>query len=70
MKTLTCPAGRDQITYWDHPIGQDGRIRNGSVSALGLRVTALGRKSFIHDYKFNGKRYRADSEVIARTVPI
>ncbi|MER9336784.1 integrase family protein [Mesorhizobium sp. M0293] len=53
-----CPSEKDQEIYWDHPVGQDRRIRNGSVSGLGLRVTALGHKSFVHAYQFNGKRYR------------
>lgn len=53
-----CPAEKDQEIYWDHPVGQDRRIRNGSVSGLGLRVTALGHKSFVHAYQFNGKRCR------------
>ncbi|CDZ68296.1 Integrase [Neorhizobium galegae bv. orientalis] len=53
-----CPPGKDQEIYWDHPIGMDGRIRNGSVSGLGLRVTAMGSKSFVHAYQFNGKRCR------------
>lgn len=53
-----CPSGKDQELYWDHPVGADGHIRNGSVSGLGLRVTALGHKSFVHAYQFNGKRYR------------
>lgn len=53
-----CPAGKDQEIYWDYPVGADGRIRNGSVSGLGLRVTTLGAKSFVHAYQFNGKRCR------------
>lgn len=39
-------------------MGADGHIRNGSISGLGLRVTAQGAKSFIHAYQFNGKPYR------------
>lgn len=54
----SCPPEKDQEFYWDHPVGQDGRIRNGSVAGLGLRVTELGHKSFVHAYHFNGKRYR------------
>lgn len=53
-----CPAEKDQEFYWDFPVGADGHIRNGSVSGLGLRVTALGNKSFIHAYYFNGRRCR------------
>ncbi|WP_166486905.1 tyrosine-type recombinase/integrase [Rhizobium etli] len=56
--TLRCQAGRRQCIYWDHPVGTDGRTRNGSVSGLGLKVTNLGRRTFIHDYRFNGERYR------------
>lgn len=56
--TASCPAGKDQEIYWDNPVGMDGRIRNNSVSGLGLRVTALGRKAFVHAYQFNGQRYR------------
>ncbi|WP_222362902.1 integrase family protein [Rhizobium leguminosarum] len=56
--TLNCQAGRRQEFYWDHPVGTDGRTRNGSVSGLGLRVTNLGRRAFIHDYRLNGERYR------------
>ncbi|WJR67101.1 integrase family protein [Neorhizobium sp. CSC1952] len=61
----TCPAGKDQEIYWDHPIGADGRARSNSVSGLGLRVTALGRKAFVHAYVLNGHRYR---KVIGSTV--
>jgi integrase len=39
-------------------MGEDGRIRSGSISGLGLRVTALGQKSFVHAYQFNGRRHR------------
>ncbi|MDP9592090.1 UNVERIFIED_ORG: integrase [Shinella zoogloeoides] len=53
-----CPVGKDQEIYWDHPIGVDGRMRRDAVSGLGLQVTMLGRKSFIHAYQFNGQRYR------------
>lgn len=53
-----CPEGKDQEIYWDHPIGEDGHVRNGSMSGLGLRVTALGAKAFVHAYQFNGKQYR------------
>lgn len=56
--TANCPTGKDQEIYWDYPVGVDGHIRNGSVSGLGLRVTALGNKTFVHAYQFNGKRYR------------
>ncbi len=53
-----CPPGKDQEIYWDYPVGADGSIRNGSVSGLGLRVTALGNKTFVHAYVFNHRRIR------------
>lgn len=56
--SAVCPPGKDQEIYWDHPVGEGGRIRNGSVPGLGLRVTSLGRKAFVHAYQINGKRYR------------
>jgi integrase len=58
VRTLNCPAGRRQEFYWDHPVGTDGRTRNGSVSGLGLKVTNLGRRTFIHDYRLDGERSR------------
>ena len=63
--SANCPDGKDQEIYWDHPVGRDGRIRNGSISGLGLRVTELGHKSFVHAYQFNGKRFR---KVLGSTV--
>lgn len=54
----SCPPGKDQELYWDYAVASGGKIRNGSVSGLGLRVTALGHKSFVHDYQFNGRRCR------------
>lgn len=56
--SASCPTGKDQEIYWDHPVGADGRIRKDAVSGLGLRVTTVGRKAFIHTYHFNGKRVR------------
>lgn len=53
-----CPPGKDQEIFWDYPVDAMGTIRNGSVAGLGLRVTALGAKSFVHAYQFNRKRYR------------
>lgn len=58
VQSAICPPNKDQEIYWDHPVGEDGRIRHNSVSGLGLRVTALGHKSFVHAYQFNGKRCR------------
>ncbi len=54
----SCPPEKDQEIYWDYPVGEGGSIRNGSVSGLGLRVTALGNKTFVHAYVFNQKRHR------------
>ncbi|MQB05739.1 DUF4102 domain-containing protein [Agrobacterium tumefaciens] len=53
-----CPVGKDQEIYWDCPVDANGRIRSDSTSGLGLRVTAMGAKTFIHAYQFNGKRHR------------
>ncbi len=55
---VTCPAKKDQEIYWDYPVGEGGAIRSGSVSGLGLRVTALGNRTFVHAYIFNQKRHR------------
>ena len=56
--TAKCPPEKDQEIFWDHPKGPDGRIRNGAVPGLGLRVTANGIKSFVHAYTFRGRRKR------------
>jgi integrase len=56
--SVICPRDKDQEIYWDYAVASGGQIRNGSVSGLGLRVTALGHKSFVHAYQFNGKRCR------------
>lgn len=65
VANAVCPPKKDQEIFWDYPVAADGQIRNGSVSGLGLRVTELGNKSFIHAYRFNGKRYR---KVLGSTV--
>ncbi|SMR82210.1 Phage integrase family protein [Aliiroseovarius halocynthiae] len=39
--------------------GDRRKTRNGSVSGLGLRVTAHGAKSFVHSFRFNGKHRRS-----------
>ncbi|TIV37008.1 MAG: DUF4102 domain-containing protein [Mesorhizobium sp.] len=54
-----CPADKDQEFFWDYAVDANGQIHNGSVSGLGLRVTALGHKAFVHAYRFNGKRCRS-----------
>lgn len=53
-----CPTDKDQELYWDYAVVVNGQIRNGSVAGLGLRVTGLGHKSFVHAYQFDGKRCR------------
>lgn len=58
VSNILCPVEKDQEIYWDHAVDEDGHIRSGSMSGLGLRVTALAAKSFVHAYQFNGKRYR------------
>ncbi|WP_244661665.1 integrase family protein [Mesorhizobium huakuii] len=60
-----CPPDKDQELFWDYAVGANGQIRNGSVAGLGLRVTALGHKSFVHAYQLNGKRCR---KVLGSTV--
>jgi len=54
-----CPAEQDQVIYWDHPKTIDGKIRNGSQAGLGLRVTKNGHRSFVHTFRFNGRRKRS-----------
>ncbi|HVV71630.1 MAG TPA: integrase family protein [Verrucomicrobiae bacterium] len=63
--SVLCPAGKDQEIYWDYAVAENGQIRNGSVSGLGVRVTALGSKAFVHGYQLNGKRCR---KVLGSTV--
>ncbi|AMM84631.1 Arm DNA-binding domain-containing protein [Martelella sp. AD-3] len=58
VRTVRCPADKDQIIYWDNPVSPDGKVRHGAVGGLGLRVTARGNKSFVHAYAFNGERRR------------
>ena len=53
-----CPNGKDQEIYWDFPKSLDGRVRQGAQKGLGLRVTAMGVKTYVHAYRFNGKRRR------------
>lgn len=55
MKSAKCPEGKSQEIICDCPSDLDGKIRNGSVAGLGLRITALGAKSFVHTFRFNGK---------------
>lgn len=59
ISSAKCPSDKDQIIYWDHPKGLDGKLRNGSTSGLGIRITRNGAKSFVHAFHFNGERKRA-----------
>lgn len=58
VKQAYCPPGKDQELFWDHPRALDGRIRNGAIKGLGLRVTAHGNKAFVHSFEWGGKRKR------------
>ena len=58
IRNAKCPENKNQISYWDYPVGQDGKIYQDAQAGLALRVTANGIKSFIHDFHFNGKRRR------------
>ncbi|CVI17455.1 putative integrase protein [Agrobacterium fabacearum CFBP 5771] len=58
VREARCPAGKDQEIYWDCPVASDGSIKHGSVAGLGLRVTVLGNKTFVHGYIFNRRRIR------------
>lgn len=58
VRSAQCAANKDQELYWDNPVGLDGKIRNGAQKGLALRVTELGKRSYIHTYTFNGKRRR------------
>ncbi|RNC90773.1 MAG: DUF4102 domain-containing protein [Oricola sp.] len=59
VRSATCPPHKQQQIVWDSPIDQNGRVRHGAQAGLGLRVLSSGRKAFVHDYRFNGKRKRA-----------
>src|SRR5689334_15727121 len=58
VSNAICTAGKKQEIFWDHSIGADGQVRKGAVSGLGLRVSYLGHKSFVHDYQWRGRRRR------------
>jgi integrase len=58
VSSVLCPADKQQEIVWDGPIGADGKVRNGAVGGLGLRVTRTGQKAFVHGYRFNGRRVR------------
>lgn len=58
VREARCPAGKDQEIYWDSPVAADGSVKHGSIAGLGLRVTALGNKTFVHSYVFNCRRIR------------
>lgn len=53
-----CPSGKGQELFWDHPRGLDGKVRNGAVKGLGLRVTGHGDKAFVHTFDWGGHRKR------------
>lgn len=59
VKTAACAPDKSQEIIRDSSKGVDGKIRSGSVTGLGLRITPLGAKSFVHSYRFNGKHRRA-----------
>ena len=59
VEMAICAPDKSQEIFRDGPKGMDGKIRSGSVTGLGLRVTALGAKTFVHSYRFNGKHRRA-----------
>ncbi len=58
VRKMNCPQNKDQEIFWDGPKTVDGKIRDGSIQGLGVRVTCQGKKTFIHAYRFDGKRYR------------
>lgn len=58
VKQAYCPANKDQELFWDSPRGLDGKVRQGAIQGLGLRVTIQGHKAFVHAYKWGGKRKR------------
>ncbi len=58
IRHANCPTEKQQELYWDHPRSIDGIIRSGSISGLGVRVTNAGIKTFIHSYRYRGKRKR------------
>lgn len=58
VQNVQFPTDKSQEFYWDHPTTPDGKVLSGSVTGLGLRVTAMGNKAFVHAYAFNGQRRR------------
>jgi len=58
VKNAVCGEGKSQEIFCDCPEDRLGAIHSGSVSGLGLRVTAKGAKSFVHAYRFNGRAKR------------
>ncbi|WP_421704520.1 tyrosine-type recombinase/integrase [Aliiroseovarius sp.] len=55
VRSASCATGKSQEIICDCPSDLDGKIRNGSIAGLGLRVTAQGAKSFVHTFRYNGK---------------
>uniref|UniRef100_UPI000A62C702 tyrosine-type recombinase/integrase n=2 Tax=Leisingera sp. ANG-M1 TaxID=1577895 RepID=UPI000A62C702 len=58
VRTSICEPAKSQEIIRDCALGVDGKMRNDSVSGLGLRITSQGAKSFIHNYRYNGKARR------------
>lgn len=58
IKQARCPEKKDQELFWDSPRSPDGRVHNGAVPGLGLRVTVQGNKTFVHSFQWGGKRRR------------
>lgn len=59
VRNAFCPSSKQQDIIWDCPVGADGKVRHGSIGGLGLRVTRSGQKSFVHAFRFNGRRNRS-----------
>ncbi len=58
VRKAKCKDGVGQEIFTDFAIDGDGKVKNGSVTGLGLRVTSLNAKAFVHSYRFNGKKKR------------
>lgn len=58
VRQVVCPPHKQQEFHWDAPIDADGKVRQGAVAGLALRVTRDGNKAFVHSYRWNGRRQR------------
>lgn len=58
VRSATCQRGKSQEFIWDYGFTLEGNPKSGSVDGLGFRISATGDRSFVHAYKFNGKRRR------------